>query len=248
MEIFLKGNYKSFVKLNVTTASIRTPSVFIHVHGIYGLSGDAGSKSRLLGQRILQQNLGNVVQFSSSRNWLVYKDDDWQTRVEAFRGKTFQQEADDLRDTLDLLLDQSSSLFGINLQEVRFNIIANSIGGTIVSTLSDRFRFIERMVLCASGTGRSYSDKPILSTCPPEKTVLESASTFTGKVLFIQASQDEIIPLQAQNKLFSAYKNALTKKIIVNGANHNFSRIKDKSREESHDIFVNTVLRNIAKY
>jgi hypothetical protein len=244
MEIFLKGNYKSFVKLDVTKASKRSSSVFIHVHGIYGLSGDAGSKSWLLGQRILQQNLGSVVQFSSSRNWLVYRDD-WPTRIEAFRGKTFQQEADDLRDALDILLDQSNLLFGINPQTVKFTVIANSIGGTIISTLTDRFSCIERMIICASGTGRSFSDKPILSTCPPEKKVLEAASTFTGKVLFIQPSQDEIVPLRAQNKLFLAYKNALTKKIILHGANHNFSKIQEKNKEESQEIFVNTILNNI---
>ncbi len=66
MLLFLKGSYKSFVKLDVFKAKKKTNRILMNVHGLYAVTGDIGSKSKFLGSRVLEKNIANVVQFSSS--------------------------------------------------------------------------------------------------------------------------------------------------------------------------------------
>lgn len=217
--------------------------IVVNVHGVYGMSGDPGSKSKLLGSRIIEKNIANVVQFSSSRDWTIFQDGVWDKQIESFKTKTFQQEADDLRDTIDLILDQSESLFGIKKEDVKLYIVANSIGGTVISTLKDKFKHIDKIVVCGSGTGSSSSTKPILSTCPPEKEILKSTTTFKGDVLLIQGSKDDVVPLEAQDKLLKSYKKAKTTKVIIDGANHNFSKINGKDKRLAYKLYIDFVLK-----
>jgi len=244
METFLTGNFKSFIKLGIYKAKRKTNKVYINVHGLYAMSGDIGSKSKLLGGKVLENNIANVVQFSSSRDWNIFPSDgNYPKQQKAFVGKTFQQEADDLRDTIDLIVDQSKSLFGIDKEKLRFYVVANSIGGTVISTLKDKFKYIDKIVLAGSGTRPSDSTKPILSTCPSEKEILDSATNFRGELLFLQGSKDDIVPIEAQDKLFANYKRARKQKIIIEGANHNFSKINDENKRLAQKLYVDFVLK-----
>lgn len=75
MNIYLKGNYKSFINLDVFKTKKKTNKVYLNVHGLYAMSGDRGSKSKFLGNRILEKNIANVVQYSSSRDWNIFPPD-----------------------------------------------------------------------------------------------------------------------------------------------------------------------------
>lgn len=248
MNIYLKGNYKSFIKLDVFKANRKTNKVYLNVHGLYAMSGDRGSKSKFLGNRILEKNIANVVQFSSSRDWNIFPPDGtYSKQQESFNRKTFQQEAQDLRDTIDLILDQSKLLFGVEKEKPRFYIVANSIGGTVTTTLKDKFRYIDKIVLAGSGTRPSDSTKPILSTCPTEKEILDSAANFKGELLFLQGSKDDVVPIEAQDKLFLSYKHAKKEKIIVEGANHNFSKINGKDKRLAQKLYTDFIVKFLSK-
>mgnify|MGYP000685405908 CR=1 FL=1 len=131
MNIYLKGNYKSFIKLDVFKTKKKTNKVYLNVHGLYVMSGDRGSKSKFLGNRILEKNIANVVQFSSSRDWTIFPTD-----------------------------------------------------------------------------GAYYS---------------KQQESFKGELLFLQVSLDGVVSIEAQNKLFYNFKKAKKQKVIIEGANHNFS-------------------------
>lgn len=249
MEIYLKGNYKSFVKLNVFRAKKRTNKILVNVHGLYATCGNIGSKSKLLGSKILEKNIANVVHFSSSRDWSVFPSDgNFKKQQESFKGKIFQQEADDLRDTIDLILDQSKLLFGIEKESTRLYIVANSIGGTVVATLKDKFKYIDKLVLVGSGTGGQGSTKPILSTCPSEIDVLNSARKFESQLLFLQGSKDDIVPFEAQDKLYKAFKKANKNKVIIQGANHNFTKINGENKRLTQSLYVDFILKFLSSY
>lgn len=246
MEVFLKGNYKSFIKLDIFKAKKKTNKVLVNVHGLYAMTGDIGSKSKFLGSRVLEKNIANVVQFSSSRDWNIFPTDgNFPKQQEAFKAKTFQQEAQDLANTVDLILDQSKFLFGV--EDIRLYIVASSIGGTVVSTLKDRFKYIDKLILAGTGTGYGGSTKPILSTCPQESEVLTSVKTYKGELLFLQGSKDDVVPFEAQNKLFDGYKNAKKEKIIIEGANHNFSKINGKDKRLAQKLYTDFILKFLAK-
>lgn len=242
MKIFLKGNYESnFIVLDIVKSKIKTDKVFINIHGLYGLSGDKGSKSRLLGKTILNKNIANVVQYSSSRNWNIYDDADREKSMLSFKHKTFNEERQDLIDTIDLLITNSKDLF--LSKNIRFFIVANSLGGTIISSLSERFQYIEKIVLCGSGTGASSSTKPILSTYPSKELIKNSASQFKGEVMLLQGSKDETVPLFSQDELISSYTSS-TKNIkkVIEGANHNFSSINRKNRKLAVNLYITEII------
>lgn len=241
MEIFLKGNYKSFTKLTVFLSKKKTSNVLVNIHGVYGLSGDVGSKSRRLAELVSKKGLAHVVLVSSSRNWKVFKDGNWDKMKEAFVGKTFEQELQDVKDTLNLLIDQCESLFDVKENKLKFLLLGNSLGGTIATCLSDYFDYIPKIIVAGSGT-RTVFDSNIT-----EAEILKSASKFKGKFLLLQGSKDETVPLKAGDALLSGYKNASTKKIIIEGANHNFSKINGKNKILANKLYIDEVVKFFSK-
>lgn len=242
MKIYIKGNYnKFFTKLEVLKNEKLSNKVLLNVHGLYGISGDKGSKSKLLGNSVLKSNLANVVQFSSSRNWSIYNSEDKELSKQAFINKTFEQERNDLIDTIELIKQSSSELFSID--KVKFIIVANSLGGTITSSLSDEFDNIEKIVLCGSGTGASSPNKPILSTYPTKEFIIDSAKRFKGSLLFLQGSKDETVPLFSQQELFDSYKSAKKEMKIIEGANHNFSSINGKNKKLAYQLYLENIIK-----
>ncbi len=242
MEIFIKGNYQSFTKLIVTKSKRPTTNVLLQIHGIYGVTGDKGSKSKYLSNKVVSEGLAHSVNFSSSRDWSIYSAEDRNTQISSFQNKTFQQEADDISDAITLIFDQSNELFGIKKEDLALWVVANSIGGTVLTTLSGMLPKIKKIVVCGSGTGSSSSSKPILSTCPLLKQILESATHFHGKILLLQGSLDDTVPLPAQNDLLSGYINADRHKKVIDGANHNFGKINGKNKSLAQKLYVETII------
>lgn len=248
MEVLLKGNYKSSIKLGIFKAKKKTNNVLLMIHGLYSVTGDSHSKSKVLGKTVLEKEIANVVYFSSSRDWDVFPaDGDFEKQIESFKGKTFQQELDDLDDAIDYIIKQSKSLFGVEKGKLRFYVVANSIGGTLISILKNRFQYIDKLVLVGSGTGYGGSSKPILSTCPPEINVLNSTKTYKGELLFLQGSLDDVVPFEAQDNLFSSYKNARKRKITVEGANHSFSKMNGENKELAQKIYTDLIIKFLLK-
>lgn len=244
MKVFLKGNYQNhFIKLLVQKNKKNTNKVCINLHGIYGISGDKQSKSELLGNEILKEGIGHIVQYNSSRNWSVYSEDTFEQKVEAFKEKTFQEEQKDFHDTLDLLLEQSKELFGLEKNDVSFFLIGNSLGGTMITTLGEKFQYVNKVCLCGSGSGSGNSSKPILSTYESLDYFDQSASEFNGDVLLLQGSNDETVPLWSGERLLQCYSNAKSKQhIVLEGHNHNFSAIYGENKELAYDQYINVVI------
>jgi dienelactone hydrolase len=221
MEIYLKGNYKSFIKLLVTKSNHKTSNVLVNIHGSYGQSGDKGSKSKELGDLITKNGLAHSVMFNSSRDWTLVHDDDRETMKKAFGEKSFDQELQDLKDTLDLIIDQSHYLFDIPKNKIKIFAVGNSLGGTLVTCLDDYFNYITKIVLAGSGT------RTVFTSDLTEEKILANAAKFKGQVLLLQGNLDDTVPLTAGEKLLSGYKNAKKSKMVIEGANHNFSTARE---------------------
>lgn len=241
MEIFLKGNYKSFTKLLVYPSKKKTANVLVNIHGVYGQSGDVGSKSRKLAELVSKMGLSHVVLINSSRNWKVFEDGNWNKMKEAFAGKTFEQELQDVKDVLNLLLDQSGSLFNVSENKLKFLLLGNSLGGTVATCLSEYFDHTPKIIVAGSGTRTVFESKIT------EDNILKSASKFKGKFLLLQGSKDETVPLKAGDALLTGYKKASTKKIVIEGANHNFSKINGKNKTLANKLYIDEVVKFFLK-
>lgn len=236
MEILLKGNYKSFTKVIVKRSSKLTSNVLVNIHGLYGLSGDKGSKSKKLANTITQKGLAHVVLFNSSRDWSVFEDGNWEKMKTSYSGKTFEQELQDAKDVISVLLDQSEYLFGVKRDKPGLYIVGNSLGGTISSCLDDYFVYISKVVLAGSGT------RTVFESNLSEKQILNKAGKFKGKVMLLQGSKDDVVPLEAGDKLLAGYKNAKKTKKVIDGANHNFSKINGKNKQLAYKSYIDAVI------
>lgn len=245
MKIYLKGNYNNnFIRLSVLKANRSTPYVLLNVHGLYGISGDNRSKSRLLGKVVLAEGFANVVHFSSSRDWNIYDSSNRELSLQAFKDKSFKQERQDLIDAIDLLNVEKRELFGVN--HIRLIVVANSMGGTIISSISEKFKLIDKIVLCGSGTGASSSTKPILSTYPSKEYIKMATTKYKGEVMLLQGDEDDVVPLYSQNELIASYDNAkINKKRVIHGANHNFSSIRGKNKRLAYKLYCEEIVNFI---
>ena len=139
-----------------------------------------------------------------------------------------------------VLNERAPEVFGA--RQKRYQIVANSMGGTMASTLREVFSHVEKIVLCGSGTGSSSATKPILSTYPSKRYVTSAAATFTGDVLLFQGEKDAVVPLASQDELLAAYSSArLAVKKIVPGANHNFSKIDGGNQSLAYELYISVI-------
>lgn len=237
MEILLKGNFKSFIRLFVHKSKKKTSNVLINVHGLYGMSGDPGSKSEMLAGEVASKGLAHAVIFNSSRDWNAFEDGNWEKMKKAFADKTFTQELQDIKDTIGLIIDQSEYLFGAKKDKLRIFLVGNSLGGTLVTCLDDYFKYIDKIVLAGSGT------RTVFPSNLTEKKVLSKAGKFKGKVMFLQGSKNNVVPLGAGDTLLSGYKNAETTKKVIEGANHNFSKINGKNKTLAYKLYLDSIVK-----
>ena len=238
IKLYTPGNYrKNHSIIKFAKSVIETDLTVVFIHGLYGTAGDRGSKSYILGEKIRRLGAANVAYFNSSRDWEIYKSDD---EKKAFCGKTFDEERRDILDMFRALDERVPEVFGA--RQKRYQIVANSMGGTMASTLREVFSHVEKIVLCGSGTGSSSATKPILSTYPSKCYVTSAAATFTGDVLLLQGEKDMVVPLWSQDELLAAYSSArLTIKKVIPGANHNFSRIDGGNQPLAYELYVSVI-------
>lgn len=238
MKIFITGNYKNnFSTLELQRSDDRKELTVVFIHGLYGASGEKETKSHILGTKITEAGIANVAYFNSSRDWSTYRDGNEQ---DAFKEKTFNQERQDIIDALKIIDSHSEELIGT--KQSKLWVVANSMGGTIASTLSENFSSIEKLVLCGSGTGASSSTRPILSTYPSKEYVTSSAATYTGEVLLLQGSSDTVVPLWSQDELLESYTAAKSKtKRVIDGANHNFSKINNENTALAYKLYTEEI-------
>jgi alpha/beta superfamily hydrolase len=247
MNVFLRGNYENeFSKLMISTCSRKTKKVVFIVHGLYGETGDSGSKSELLSKDIIKNQLAHTVCYSSSRNWSLYHNLKPEKQDKAFLGKSFKQELQDLIEAILLIKAQSEFLFNISSCNLEFSCIGNSFGGTALVTVVSQFPYIKELCLCGSGTGKRSLNKPILESFPnSNKIVIDSAINFKGRLLFLQGELDDVVPIKIQNEFFESFQNVEYKnKIVIKGSNHNFN----KKNGILDDSVKNEYVSNIIKF
>lgn len=245
MNVFLKGNYQGyFTKLKIHKLSVSSRYVLVNVHGLYGASGEPFSKSTLLGNSVLKHGLAHVVHFSSSRNWQMYQNaKNFSDQIDAFQGKSFEQELQDLKETINLLLTNSTELFDQDGKNIQFLLIGSSLGGTVISSLGEKLQWCHSIVMCGSGIGPSTSGKPILSSYPSKQTIRQSTERFKGSVLLLQGSKDDVVPLFSGDELLGSYINArMREKKLLEGVNHNFSNINGRNKQKAKSLYISTIL------
>jgi dienelactone hydrolase len=117
-------------------------------------------------------------------------------KKEAFAGKTFQQECDDVRNAFTYC--KESILQGDTI----WGSVAMSFGGTILMGCPDILQAMRAVVMIGSGCGKSpTTTKPLLSTLPDTADLLKSISNYTRSLYFLHGGKDTVVPRESQMKI-----------------------------------------------
>src|SRR5260221_890245 len=244
MKSNIQGTYNNYpIKLGIFRTKKKTNLIFLNVHGTFGESGDKGSKSEILGKLLLKDDLANVVQYSSSRNWQKFISIDKVSRNQAFSGKTFDEERLDLINAIDYIVNNSQKLFNISKDDLRLYVVAFSLGGTLVSTLNEKLKLIDKLVICGSGIEPSSFTKTLFPTFYSKEVIQNSIKNFNGRLLSLRGSLDDTITFDSQKELFDSYKFAESKEWkVIEGANHTLSSINGEDKELAYSLFIEEVM------
>lgn len=191
--------------------------VILILKGLYGLHDPQSSTSwdvelvRLCGGEY------NFVCINTARRGFT-KDE--RSIKEAFIGKTFQQESDDLILALDFLKNKKVLSHSHN-----FHIVANSFGGTTLLGAPEIIGEAASIVMIGSGCGKSpTTTKPLLQTLFDESSLLVPLRSYRGIFAFVRGADDAVVPRESQDKIIqNAISASVCSVYTIRGARHDLT-------------------------
>lgn len=221
-----------------------SPNLLVMVHGFPGHKDER--QNRKVAEAVSSSNLASVLRYSSSRNWDVWDSagKDLMKRVEAFKGKTYQQELGELQRVIEYL-DSGNDGIGepCKIKQKELFLSGHSYAGSLVALTAG--------ILASEGEDmlRRISLKGIFLSCPqidpqwrvsmgwgcysgfPEKSAFKKAiSVFPGRVYLAHNAEDQVVPLSQGEELFEALKTKNKKFVEIPGGDHLFSGEKTLDR------------------
>ncbi len=163
-------------------------------------------------------------------------------RATGFQGKTYGMEVEDVRRTLEELVQRSDELFGVPASRLRFDLLGTSLGATIVAELSREFRArTDRLILASPPTHVEEPGVSVLDTFPETKAFLQPLELFPGKVTVIHGEQDLVVSKEEAQAYAQAAMGASF--VEMPGAGHTFGLFdfeqSGEQRAQTREAFIN---------
>lgn len=139
---------------------------------------------------------------------------------EAFVGKTFEQECEDIQKSFDVCMRE-----GYISKEHGIIIVGNSFGGTLLLALPELLQKAEAVIMIGSGCGKSpTTSKPLLVTMPSEEYLLSPLQSYSGKFVFVRGTNDTVVPKESQDKIIASAISAQERLVYeIKNAAHNLT-------------------------
>ncbi|MFB0964736.1 MAG: hypothetical protein QMC36_03460 [Patescibacteria group bacterium] len=156
-------------------------------------------------------------------------DGSYESRMETFRGKTFEDELADARTVVADLVANSERDFGMPSDELEITLHGNSLGGIIAFYLASEFPQVKAIATVGTGLRLAPTDVPILNTFPPAEEVREKFAAFKGKFLMQYGTEDDTFSQEAFVDLYAAATGAEEKSSLrYVGVDHPFKSVFGK--------------------
>ncbi len=165
---------------------------------------------------------------------------------EAFGGKTFEQELQDARNTVEYLLEQYAK---VNKNEPELYFIGFSLGGLIASILSSEYPVKGTMLFGSASRFEIMEGLPILGEQHRQDEVQElvkkKAASITSPVMIIRGTQDDLAAHQDSVELLTYFEKS-GKKYFVEwlGVDHRF-KLKDG---EPDDTLIDDLKKTVQSF
>ena len=213
-------------ELKFTFFNLNKKTTYIMAHGLYG-SSYSDERYQDLAQKIIKSKLGNVFTYETSRliDFSKRSNFNYSHYQKAFLGKTFNDELIDVKKLFKYLVNDL-----LKKTQQQLVIVAFSLGGTISSFLLKQYiNKIKQIFLFGSGISTKAIDKPITSTYPSWKTVLDNFRSYTDEIYLIQGTNDIVVPLEPARKIITETKQASKRTLtIIKDIDHSFRYYKNK--------------------
>lgn len=177
-------------------AKEKTNQAVLLLKGLYGQHVSEGTQSKQSWDNqlvYLLKNKYDIFLFNAGRREVDKK-------KEAFAGKTFQQECDDIQNAFTYCKEN------ILREDIVWGSVAMSFGGTILMGCPGILQIMQNVIMIGSGCGKSSTTiKPLLSTLPETSELLQSISSYKGSLYFLHGGKDAVVPKESQKEI---YENA----------------------------------------
>lgn len=201
-------------------------TTYILAHGLYG-SSYSDLRYQELVEKITKHQLGNVFTYETSRliDFSQKKNLDYNYYQRAFLGKTFNDELSDVKKLFKYLVNNL-----LEKTQQQLVVVAFSLGGTLTSFLLKQYKNkIKQIFLFGSGITTKGFTKPITSTYPDAKIILNNFQNYPGEIYLIQGSQDVVVPLKPARKMITESGQASVRNLtIFKNIDHSFRYLNGK--------------------
>ena len=143
-----------------------------------------------------------------------------QTSKEAFVGKTFEEECNDVALMFEHLIKN-----GVVSRSLPIIFITHSFGGTTLLGTPTVLEQASAVIMIASGCGKSLTtEKPLLQSLFTEEDLLTPLRAYKGIFMYIRGTKDTVVPKESQDKIISAATSAQVRIVSdVLDAEHNLT-------------------------
>jgi len=236
----LSGSYhQKPIEVFIYSPKQPTNIVTIITKGLYGVfNSNHTCGVNVLGNMLIESNTSHVVFYNSSRDFSITADSDFESRKNALKEKTFDDELHDLQIVIQHVIDRAKNNFDIKPSEIILYLHGTSVGGTVALMVSAKFPQIKKLSLCAPAASRGNSKKPIISSIPESELLFKAASDFKGEMFLLYGEEDTVVPKESSFAIINHATNARTRFSIVPKANHDFRKLAGIETEEAYKKFA----------
>lgn len=214
---------------------------YVFFHGVY--STCFKPKTLSLAKSIVDQSLGSVFLFETSRQYYSFERESQSLSfeeyiTESFYGKTFQNELDDVKTIIRFFKEHL-----ITTTAYKLHFIGFSLGGTMLSFLISENRQLSSITLFGSGITTKGQATPIRNEYPKKEVILSNFNHFPGNMTLIQGTEDSVVPIEEAREIIFQANQAKTRKLILwRGVDHLFTKIDgSKNEKELHTKMFHTI-------
>lgn len=222
-----------------TLPILGSKKLLINVHGAYG-SIHGGGKYLDFAKSLYDGENCSVALYESSRN-AQKNAGSYKQRLQAFEGKTFEDELEDARRVVLYYIQNSEELFGVSAEELEITMNGNSLGGIIALVLANEIPQITKV--STVGTGLCLIDKetPLARTFPQSASLVPRIKNFKGKLVVQHGGDDDVFEKGSFQQLYDVFSNNQKGLVFLPDVDHTFTKIKGKKSDKPYDQIYRNV-------
>lgn len=215
----------------------RSRSLVVNIHGAYGTMKSGSGKYWRMAKALHSSGAAHVVLYQSARNRSSDAPPEslsYQARKQAFVGKRFEHELEELRRVLRYCQTHSSELFGEPFDQLKMVLNGNSLGGVLAIAVACELPQLRAVQMVGTGLYLPQQESESRTLYPTPETIRSYAEHFSGDLVAHYGTADTVFSAQSCVDLVHCFRNARTRLIAHQGVDHAFDR---RNGVEDRDAF-----------